>query len=1381
LGSISTALSSSGEAGDTEGESPALSEHSAVSYICSVLAARLASGEPLRGAESVRVRGALLQTDIEGWTSFVEHVSAAGREGLDELGSAFNAYFVQLAETVYGHGGDILTVNGDAFLCGWLVSDAEDIFAATARATRAALEFQGAADRHPAPSGKRLRTRIGVAAGEFEITMVGGVNGRWELLPAGEPLDQVALAERRAPTGGVAVASSAWGHIAPHAEGSRLDGDELFSLRALHNAPPSTASGRGRRENSRGEPGREPGVVSPEALAPFIPAPVRGWRAASGTEWLAELRRVTVVMARLLDPPSMMGDHIASTHVTVRTFQQTIARFEGASKPVMDSKGMTLSAVFGLPPRAHQDDAERAVRAASALSEQLEDLGLRCSIGVATGRAFCGLFGSDLRREYTLHGDVTNLAARLAYAGQAGILCDELTAASVSERFGWQPLAPIALKGRVDAVPVRRLHAMRAPAAPRHSPLVGRERERALLADYLARLTENGDRGAIVVEGDAGIGKSALLAEGARMAEQAGVRVLTAAADAVERATGYYAWRQVFASVLGLSSDALDPAAQEQRVRDQIGGVPEIERMAPLLSSVLPIAIPDNEVTAGMRGDVREDNTTMLLTRILSRCTAVDPVLLLVEDAHWLDSNSWALLQEVVRLVPRLLALITTRPIATAGPESEYADLLSLASSRLVHLTSLSADHTAALIRQRLGVADVPPALSRFVEDRVAGHPYFCEALIKTMQEGGIVRVTAGAAVVGELEGLDVPATVEGAVLSLVDRLSPQQQLSLKVAAVVGRTFSARAVSEAYPVVSGREAVPEDLRTLATLDLLTPQDSEGEPSYTFRHQITREVAYELLTTSQRRPLHRAVAEWFERTYSTDELEPHCVLLAHHWSQADHPARAMTYLERAGRQALRGGAFREAVLFYSQLIDQSGPDVATRRALWEQGMATANYFLGDFGLSRALLEQALARLDRAVPKGRLSLTRGLTAAAAQQLAHLARPARYRDRRRSEKDVLDEAVDCYKVLGQISYLDGESPGELIYLELAGLNLGEEAGSSPQLARALANGAGVVSLFNLRRLADRYTSRAVRMAAQEGHTEALAYVWNVTALVEAQRGNWRRGIAASDRALELFGEIGEYNFEAELWQTRSALHICAGDFREAETCWRRTRELAARNANPQLESWSLLDEAQTQLGRGETDAAADALERALAIETAASDGGTLIEKHYSTAATRQRQGRRGEALRAADAVLAMATARFPSGFHWADFTAGAVEVYLELLQSAGQPDERAMLERRAARGCQVLGRIAWTFHGVRPRRWLLVGMLEHERGHRDGALRAWRKAEAVATTMGMDYDVARARLEMVRHGLAGGQLAQYADALQAFERLGAGHQSRIAQGIA
>jgi tetratricopeptide (TPR) repeat protein len=414
----------------------------------------------------------------------------------------------------------------------------------------------------------------------------------------------------------------------------------------------------------------------------------------------------------------------------------------------------------------------------------------------------------------------------------------------------------------------------------------------------------------------------------------------------------------------------------------------------------------------------------------------------------------------------------------------------------------------------------------------------------------------------------------------------------------------------------------------------------------------------------------------------------------------------------------------------------------------------------------------------VPKRPPRLAASLALVAARQVAHLAAPSRYRNRRVAEKALLDEAVDCYKTLVQICYLNGESGASLFYFMLAGVNLGEEAGSSPQLARALVNAAGITSMLNLRRLADGYGARAVQMADLEGQSEALAYVWNVHALMEAQRGQWRRAIAASNRALQVFGEIGDYNLEAELWQTRSALHICSGDFRGAEACWKRTRELAARNSNPQLETWSLLDEVETQVGRGGIGPAATALDAALAIDTPASDGGTLIEKHYATALTRLRQERREEALRAADAVIEMVTAQVPTGFHWADFAAGAVEVYLEMLEQATDAAERRTLELRAERGCKALRRISWTFHGIRPRRLLLQGQLEWERGQPSRARSSWLSAERVALAMAMEYDIARARLELARHGMA--ESDTRAQVIETLEKLGAGHWLRVAERI-
>jgi hypothetical protein len=145
----------------------------------------------------------------------------------------------------------------------------------------------------------------------------------------------------------------------------------------------------------------------------------------------------------------------------------------------------------------------------------------------------------------------------------------------------------------------------------------------------------------------------------------------------------------------------------------------------------------------------------------------------------------------------------------------------------------------------------------------------------------------------------------------------------------------------------------------------------------------------------------------------------------------------------------------------------------------------------------------------------------------------------------------------------------------------------------------------------------------------------------------------------------------------------------------------------------------------------------------------------------------------------VIALVTPETPTGFHWADFAAGSVEVYAELLEGASTSTERAMLERRTRRGCRALRPVARRFHGIRARRWLLIGRLRWERGRRRRALRAWRKAESIAGALGSDYELACARLEIARHDLAGpGRDALIAGAIETFEQLGATRQLRIAE---
>ena len=1331
------------------------------SYVSSLLADRLADPEPLIDAETLAVDGALLLTDVEGWTSRVEQLSDMGPVWLDELGRAVNRYFIELARIVYGQGGDVLRGTGDSFLCSWVADDEQDIVAACAGAARAAMAFQELASRQVDPNGRRLRTRIGISAGALRLAIVGGVNGRWELLPLGAPMGEVAFAESRAPPGGVAVAASAWKHLAPAAQGVEMGEAGLV---ALTTAPPAV--------QRIAQPERR-SLVPDATLAPYVPAPVRGWNGATGSDWLAELRPVSTVMVCIPGQQGVFADDLQHAQTAVRILQQTMVRFEGASKPGMDNKGLMLSGVFGVSPRAHADDRERALRAAAAMTEQLRGAGLEPSTGVASGPVFCALFGSDLRREYTISGNAMNLAARLAHAPGGGILCDEETSCDLDERYSLEPRSALALKGRAAPVPTWELREIRAQQRLRATELVDRDRERGVVDQRLAQLRDGREGGVLVIEGEAGIGKSALAAYAAGLAESAGTGVIVAVADAVERGTGYHAWRQTFAGIL----DVDEGAGEDELARHVVaiaGGDSDVLRELPLIASVLPVEIPDNEFTAALSGDQRADSTVRLLTRLLCSRMPAETTLVVVEDAQWLDTNSWSLLRAVVREVPNTLTLVTTRPLP---PDSDARRMLrAISSSAPLRLESLSALDTAELVRRRLGVEESPPELAHFVEERVSGHPYFCEALVKAMQEGGIVRVENGRAVVADLEALDLPATVQGAVLSLIDRLNARQQLTLKVAAVAGRTFSVQAVVEVHPTGTETRSIEGDLETLLERDLLAPDDSEPEPAYTFRHQITREVAYGLLTPTQRRLLHRRVAEWYERTSSESELARNAALLAHHWKCAEEP-KAVPYLETASERALRGGAFREAAHLYGQLTAQAGTATADdvhRLALWEKGEAVAYYYLGDFELSRAGLERALAHLDRPVPRGGLGVTLGLGREVTRQLAHLSFPTRYRDRRSGERRLLLEAVDSYRMLALIDYVGGESTNELLYLFLAALNLGEEAGASPELASALATVAGVTSLFNLRSLTNRYVARARQLAEDEGQFQALAWIWNVQAVIEAQRGDWTSAVAASDRALELFGEVGDYNYEAEIWQTRAGIHICHGDFAGAEPCWMRTRELAARNSNAQLQGWSLLDEVQTQLGRGDTAAAGRALEAVLNIDDAPHDQHTEIEKHYCLAATRLAEGRREEALSAADHLLEVATARQLTGFWLADFAAGAVEVYVELLEQARTPEERRTLLRRARSGCRSLRRIAWTFHGVRPRRATLLGRVEWERGRRRRAARLWRRVESQAGRGGMDYELARARLELARHEVAGGDRKDMLDeAERTFDRLGAGRQ--------
>jgi len=442
------------------------------------------------------------------------------------------------------------------------------------------------------------------------------------------------------------------------------------------------------------------------------------------------------------------------------------------------------------------------------------------------------------------------------------------------------------------------------------------------------------------------------------------------------------------------------------------------------------------------------------------------PVLLILEDAHWLDSSSWVLLHKIVERNPQALVLIAARPLSAPVPP-EYTRLLERPDCRHLMLEAMTADDVGTLICQRLGVKSMPPAVTRFINEKAEGQPFFSEELALALRDTGLIQVSRGecrlAPGVDDLYALDIPNTIQGVITSRIDRLPPPHQLTLKVASIIGRIFTYHILQGVHPIGSDRPQLHDYLDGLTRLDITRLNTPEPELAYMFKHIITQEVAYNLMLFTQRQQLHRAVAEWYELRYAAD-LSPYYSLLAHHWSRAAEdpqaPAfvrfKAMDYFDQAGEQALRSSAYKEAIDFFEKAMalephytesaaapgHRQSKDIHRRaRRYLNLGEALRNW--GRASDSRKYLEQAAALYGYPVPASTREAIDKLLGQIARQVLHRLRPARYLGRvAEAEKTILSETGHVYQLMSEIFFFTNETLLSL-YTAVLSLNLWELIG--------------------------------------------------------------------------------------------------------------------------------------------------------------------------------------------------------------------------------------------------------------------------------------------------------------------------------------------------
>lgn len=1077
---------------------------------------RLAVEQLIAGVEGpTAITGAVLFADVSGFSRIAAVLAERGHRGAELLTELLNACFGRLIEVLESHGGQVLDFVGDAVLALWPATPEHGPQRALARATVAALAIQAEVDGRFGLDALTLRLRVGIAGGELILQHIGGARRR-HFVATGEPIRRVGLACARAERGAVVLDHDGF-ELPANLRIEPLDRPDLVRIFTSDGTWPDPVRPRP----------LELGPLVLDRLANYVPEPVRARRqlgsaATSGRfdlhGWTSELREVSVLFVGVLDRRRPSGIPAARAIAElVADIDATLAELEGnLEQVVMDDKGLVMVAAFGLPPRSHEDDPARAVRAGLAILDIGSEAGVELSVGITTGRVFCGAWGHPSRLHYTMVGAAVNWAARLMQSGQ-GILVDRETSVRAGRRFEFESLAAIEVKGSEVPLEVARPRASTGASTSGSfaaRSLIGRVDELAVIERELDRMRA-GEGPAVVIVGEAGIGKTRLLRSAIAGADRRGLRARIGAGDTIDASAALAAWRPIFAELLELG-----PTPDVERLQRELGELDEVRRLFPLLAAVVPIDLPDNAQTAAMDPQLRRETTRNVLAAVLADRLVPGRDLIVIEDAHWLDSASWALLDALRRACPEIGVLVTMRPVELERGELASTDLDRLrAGARELMLGPLAAEHATALAAAVLEVDQLPARVATLIAERSGGHPLFAEELGHALRDSGLLIIDSHRCRLrdeaSDLAALNFPDRAHSLITSRLDALAPEQLIVAKVASVIGRSFERSLVAAIDPLGLASATLDEALDALVGKARLLVR--EGEARYAFRHALIHEAAYAMTAFAQRRELHAKLAAELEgRGLAADPV--HAAVLAHHWRRGEDFVRCARELERAADHALRRGAAREAARFLCEVVSlcEQHPVVGVERdtlalARIERRIGEAYWALGSPNEADGYVGRALARIERQAPKTTGGWRRRLLLELTVQLGHLLASPRWVRRRNPEHVVRERAAaEVVGLAGMLRFHMGDMLAWLTHT-LGAVNRAERADAHAAAARAYGSLAYLAGLARRHQLVERYLGRA-RLSEDPG----------LAADTDFAEGLHHLGYGRLDRAIALF-EVG------------------------------------------------------------------------------------------------------------------------------------------------------------------------------------------------------------------------------------------------------------------
>jgi adenylate cyclase len=1281
--------------------------------------ARFSRSEPV--VESTDA--AVLLLDIAGFVETTNLLARRGPSGAEEISNLLNGCFGPLTEIIRDHGGDVIAFAGDGILAMWDKDSTID--QAAVLAGRCALALRNEVNRQAESGQHRLRLRISAEIGDIHRCKLGGLHDRWCFVVVGPLFDRLGEAYRKAKIGDVVLCSELHRSIRDQCEGTLSDG--IFVLDKMSNGTmPSTQCLRQDATNPQ--------------LELLVPNIVIDHLRLGERKWLAEFRNITILYVNLINL-SLASSFIDTVQTAVFEIQSTAYRFDGlVHKTIMDDKGFSISLVFGLPRLAHEDDPQRGIEAALAISKELGARGVRTSIGIASGKLFCGDYGGRERREYCLMGPAINMASRLMELAAGEVLCDTATAEAVHGRVSFSVLSPQRIKGSESLVAAFRPVAV-SSAHRDHgsSEIIGRETERIQLRDTL----QSHHGGAIVVQGDPGMGKSVLLDDLADFARTHGLRILRGFATSIDKLTPYFAWREVIHELLGGGS----PEQVNWVVRERLRHDETLTSWLPLLREITNINLAETDLTRQITGSARASCIEALVIALLSN---QGPRALIFEDLHWFDSASFHLLTAVARKLPQLLLVASRRPSVSVAVRPEFRDEPDYFIK--INLAAMNKEGIEELIGRKLRATELPEPLVSFVYQYGGGNPFHCEELALALRDTGAVAVTRGGCeVLADLNDptrRSLPVNLEGAIVSRVDALPVETQLLLKAASAIGGDFTAETAQAVYPRKAALADTKAMLDQLVEQDFLLVEDEGSTSSYAFRHAVSQEVTYRLLSFAQRVALHKTIAGVIERQHS-EWLEPYYSQLAQHWERANERDHAIRYLELSAKQALRSYANRDAIRYIEKAFrlieDTSIADSDVRRSEWEEILGDANNELADYEEAFLHYARAMALMDETSPRGRMGrLARVMTNVAQQVRLRLwtPRPDWHSTMNRRK---LQRTAHIRERLAERHFFLNESLAVLDET-LSALNLAERGGAATETISgysALGLGLGMSGLRSVGRY---YCARALRVADEMGNLPAIARAHLLAAVFGYGMGEWEFTERCAQHALGLYRQLGDRSRWHAPLTILAFSSILRGDLPTAEQLLSDLETMVSSESTHQARAWHAAAIVLFNLMRNRTEV--DQLRRLNELsQVRLVRADRLLCLGILSSAFLQRQEVK-EAFDAAERGLAVLR---EVDVVWGSYVYGVVGITEVLLARWGEEKDRRDLgsytRSKALLACRHAARATRMSPVCRPQALLLQGRAALLSDRPLKAQRLWTEAAQTAKKLQMPRELGLALYEIGR----------------------------------